>query len=101
MKILLASLSIENESRFIHNPDCAYSIGLAYISSVLEREGHSVELLFLNNFDYETAGKIFFAKIKTFDPQIIGFQLFSFNRVLTFKFIEKLLFHQRSVLAEI
>jgi radical SAM superfamily enzyme YgiQ (UPF0313 family) len=90
MKILLASLSIEDESRFIHDPNCAYSIGLAYIYSVLEKAGYSVKLLFLNNFDYETAEKIFFATIKTFDPQIVGFQLFSFNRVLTFKFIEKL-----------
>jgi radical SAM superfamily enzyme YgiQ (UPF0313 family) len=90
MKILLAAMSIEPESRLEHSPNCAYSLGLAYIYSVLEKDGHEVKLLFLNNFDYRECEKIFFSTLKEWQPQIVGFQIFSMNRVSTFNVIEKM-----------
>ena len=90
MKILLVSHSIENESRFKHSPNCPYSLGLAYLHSVLEHEGHSVKTLFQNNYNFETANYTLFSTINDFEPDIIGFQVFSMNRVSTFRAIEKL-----------
>ncbi|CAD6491936.1 MAG: B12 binding domain protein [Candidatus Argoarchaeum ethanivorans] len=90
MKILLATLSIEPASRFEHNPNTAYPIGLAYIYSVLEKEGHEVKLLFLNNYDEDFSEKKLFECFEMFKPEIIGFQIFSMNRVSTFNAIEKL-----------
>ncbi len=90
MKILLATLSIEPASRFEYNPNTAYSIGLAYIYSVLEKEGHEVKLLFLNNYDEDFSEKKFFECYEKFKPEIVGFQIFSMNRISTFKAIEKL-----------
>lgn len=90
MKIMLATLSIEPASRSEHNPNTAYSIGLAYIHSCLEKDGHEVKLLFLNNYDEEFSEQKFFECFDKFKPQIVGFQIFSMNRVSTFKAIEKL-----------
>ncbi len=60
MKILLASMSIEDVSRFDPHYNFAYPIGLSYIYSVLERDGYEVDLKFLNNYSYEDSEKIFF-----------------------------------------
>jgi len=90
MKILLATLSIEPASRFEYNPNTAYSIGLAYIYSVLEKEGHEVKLLFLNNYNEDISEIKFFECYEKFKPEIVGFQIFSMNRISTFKAIEKL-----------
>lgn len=90
MKILLATLSIEPASRCEYNPNAAYSIGLAYIYSVLEKEGHEVKLLFLNNYDEDFSEQKLFECFETFKPDVIGFQIFSMNRISTFKAIENL-----------
>lgn len=81
MKILLATLSIEQESRGEYSPNAAYSIGLAYLHAVLEQAGHQVRLLFLNNIDDVESEKRFFSEVNTFLPDLVGFQMFSMNRV--------------------
>lgn len=90
MKILLATLSIEPASRSENHPDAAYSIGLSYIHSVLGQKGHDVELLFLNNFGHERSEDVFFKRVDDWRPQLVGFQIFSMNRVSTFSAIRKL-----------
>ena len=90
MKILLASMSIESESRFKNSSNCAYPLGLAYIYSVLEKDGHEDKLLFLNNFDQEKSEKIFCDTLEEWQPQVVGFQIFGMNRVSTFNAIEKM-----------
>lgn len=88
MKILLASLSIEPDSRAGHSPNCAYSLGLAYLQAVLERDGHEVRLLFLNNFSHQVAAEQTLKCIQEWQPQIVGFQIFSMNRVSTYKVLD-------------
>lgn len=88
MKILLTSLSIEAESRFVNNPNCAYPLGLAYIHATLEKDGHEVKTLFLNNFDHELAIKAIEDALIEWSPQVVGFQVFSMNRVSTYKVLD-------------
>ena len=90
MRVLLATLSIEPNSRFENNANVAYPIGLAHLYSVLEKDGHEVKLLFLNNYDYKYSERKFFECLKEYQPQIVGFQIFSMNRVSTFRAIEKM-----------
>lgn len=90
MKILLAMLSSEPTSRYAEGPDSPYAIGLGYIHSVLESEGHDVKMLPLSNNDEESSDRIFFETYDSFGPDIVGFSVFSSNRVSTFRTIEKL-----------
>jgi radical SAM superfamily enzyme YgiQ (UPF0313 family) len=90
MKILLATLSIEPESRGEHSPNVAYSIGLAYLHAELELAGHEVRLLFLNNVDEQESARQFFAELDSYVPDLVGFQIFSMNRVATFNAVRRL-----------
>ena len=89
-KILLASMSIEENSRFDFDCNSAYPLGLCYLMSVLEENGYEVKLLFLNNDPYEIAENIILKCIDEWKPEIIGFQVFSMTRVSTFKIINKI-----------
>lgn len=88
MKILLTSLSIEAESRFVNHPNCAYPLGLAYLHAVLEKNGHEVKTLSLNNFDHEVSIKAIVKKLIEWSPKVVGFQIFSMNRVSTYKVLD-------------
>ena len=85
MKILLASLSSEIAMRLPHSPNSAYSLGLAYLHAVLERDGHEVRTLFLDNFSHRIAAERTMRMIGVWEPDIVGFQIFSMNRVSTYK----------------
>lgn len=90
MRVLLASLSIEAESRLQDDPNAPYSIGLAYLQASLELAGHEVRLLFLNNFDQVSSEVSFLNVVEEWRPQLVGMQVFSMNRTSTFAAIEKL-----------
>lgn len=90
MKILLASMSIEERYRFEEHINGPYSLGLAYISSYLKLNGHEVKILFLNNKKQEQAESIFMNEVDNFKPEVIGFQVFSMVRTSTFSVIELL-----------
>jgi anaerobic magnesium-protoporphyrin IX monomethyl ester cyclase len=90
VKILLATLSIEQESRGEYSPNAAYSIGLVYLHAVLEQAGHEVRLLFLNNVDTRESEIRFFSEVETFLPDLVGFQIFSMNRVSSFAAVRRL-----------
>ena len=90
MKVILATLAIEPESRNENNRNAAYSLGLGYLHSTLEAAGHQVRTVFLNNVDYPASDAAFFAAVGENGPQVVGFQIFSMNRVSTFAAIQKL-----------
>lgn len=90
MKVLLPTLAIEPESRNDNNSDAPYSLGLAYLYSALEEAGHQAKLLFLNNVDYSASDEAFFKVVGEMRPQVVGFQVFSMNRVSTFAAMDKL-----------
>lgn len=90
MKILLATLALEPESRNNNDSDAPYSLGLAYLYSILETAGHSPRLLFLNNVDYSVSEEAFFRAVAEMRPEVVAFQVFTMNRVSTFAAMEKL-----------
>ncbi len=62
MKVLLILLKIKS--------DCQWHVGLAYISAVLKKSGHSVELFELSNYERELP--LLFEQMRQFKPGIIG-----------------------------
>ncbi len=97
MKVLLTSLSIDNETRVDFHPDTAYSLGLAYLYSVLELNNFIPELLFLDNYNEEDSFEILINKIEEFNPDIVAFQIFSMNRVATFHAIDYLNYQYENI----
>lgn len=94
MKLLLISTTIEDESRSpVIMDNSHYPLGLAYIHSYLEQCGHTVKTLFLNDYDYGACLRITISELNSFEPDFVGIQLISHNRVSGFKTIE--LIHER------
>ena len=89
MKILLTSMSIEDNSRFPYFSNTSYPLGLAYLYSILEKNGHEVRLEFLNNYSHEYSEKKILDIMNNWKPDITGFQIFSMTRVSSFKMIER------------
>lgn len=52
------------------NSDCQWNVGLSYISAVLKKNGHSVELREVRNYPKDVAGIL--EKIAHYDPGVIG-----------------------------
>lgn len=91
MKICLISASIEEDSRAIgHNPNSHYPIGLASLHSYIESKGHEVDTLFLNDEDYDSCLKICIEHIEKMDPEYVGLQIITHNRVCSYQIIEYL-----------
>ena len=91
MKILLLSMPIEKECRGFNPEQDPYSLGLAYLHSSLEKDGNDVKVLFLNSTDEDCAELEFKNLVKSFQPEVVGFQMFAFNRITTYRAIDWLL----------
>lgn len=65
-----------------------YPLGLAYLYSVLEKEGYEVSLLSLANNEEEDCYDKIKAALESFSPDIVCFQMLSFNRSSTFRMME-------------
>lgn len=95
-KILLISTSkeenaqskIDKEKVLIMNDSCHYPLGLAYLYSVLEQAGHEVQYLFFSEHAYEDCYNEIKEKLETFSPDIVAFQILTFNRVSAYRMIE-------------
>ena len=88
-KILLITASFENglrPSAVQHNS--VYPVGLAYLHSFLENEGNHVETLVLNEYRYEDCFEIADKMLINFKPDVVGFQILTSNRVMSFRLIE-------------
>ena len=88
MKVLLVSHSFEENSREPYSPNVPYSLGLAYIASFLETKGHEVDILWLDTFEFSYSHKLILSKIDEFKPQVLGIQMFSMNRVSSYRLID-------------
>ncbi len=89
MKILLISTSFEPEWRSTTiKENSHYPLGIAYIHSYLERDGHIVESLFLNDYPYEDCYSIIRNKVDEFEPDAVGFNIMTNNRTSSFAAIE-------------
>ncbi|MFH0891453.1 MAG: radical SAM protein [Candidatus Falkowbacteria bacterium] len=98
LKILLVSSNFENISLATssdHQPEGViteetnhYPLGIAYLHSYLERSGYEVAVLYLNNQTDETCLEAVKDKIKTFQPDVVGFQIFTSNRTSSYRLFE-------------
>jgi len=65
-----------------------YAIGLAYIHSYIESKGYCVEGLYLNSYPFEECLERIKNKLEYFSPDFVGIQIFSVNRISSYKIIE-------------
>ncbi len=88
-KILLITTSFDDTLRASdvqHNSH--YPLGLGYLHSFLEKAGHHVETLFLNDYTYDDCFALAANTLKSLAPDFIGFQVLTGNRVTSFRLIE-------------
>lgn len=89
MKIIFITASFEDEQRSPEIQDNShYPIGVGYLHSFIESKGHDVTTLFLNDYNPEECTDIVIRNIETSNPDIVGFQILTGNRVVSFRLIE-------------
>mgnify|MGYP001559641081 FL=1 len=97
-KILLVSTSFESVSLISASEknkigvkisaNSHYPLGIAFLHSSLESKGHIVKSLFLNSYSYDDCFKLVIETIQSFEPDIVGFQMLTSNRVSAYHLME-------------
>jgi len=88
MNILLVSASIEDAHRSEGIMlDSHYPLGMGYLHSSLQAQGHKVVTMFLNDYPYINCALMVANAIARFSPDAIGFNMLTMNRVVTFSLI--------------
>lgn len=88
MNILLVSASFEDDARSkTININSHYPLGLAYLHAFLEKQGHTMHTLFLNDYAYTNCRKIFLKNVKMHTPDVVGFNIITQNRTSSFRLI--------------
>jgi radical SAM superfamily enzyme YgiQ (UPF0313 family) len=89
MKIIFITASFEDEQRSPEIQDNShYPIGIGYLHSFIESKGHHVTTLFLNDYKPEACMDIVIRNIEESKPDIVGFQILTGNRVISFRLTE-------------
>lgn len=89
MKILFLASSFEDPARSkTINHNSHYPLGMGYLHAYLEKCGHNVRTLFLNDYPYDACKRIFLHDVKSMNPDIVGFNILTQNRASTFKLIK-------------
>lgn len=89
MKIIFITASFEDEQRSPEIQDNShYPIGLGYLHSFIESKGHEVKTLFLNDYEPQECINISSRSIEDFNPDVVGLQILTGNRVCSFRLIE-------------
>ncbi|OGG29101.1 hypothetical protein A2973_00680 [Candidatus Gottesmanbacteria bacterium RIFCSPLOWO2_01_FULL_49_10] len=88
MKVLFISSSFEDDARSkTININSHYPMGLAYLHAFLEKYGHTVHTLFLNDYSYADCRKIVLKNVKMHSPDVVGFNIITQNRTASFRLI--------------
>ncbi|MEK7721266.1 MAG: radical SAM protein, partial [Elusimicrobiota bacterium] len=87
-KVLLVSPSLQVNAQS-HSKDNSYGLGLAYLHAVLEKEGYDIRTLSYNNSDPSVSAAAMEAELTGFKPDFFLVQIFTMNRVESFKIIKK------------
>jgi len=89
MRIIFITASFEDEQRSPEIQDNShYPIGLGYLHSFIESKGHDVRTLFLNDYEPQECIDISIRNIEEFNPDVVGLQILTGNRVCSFRLIE-------------
>lgn len=92
MNVLLVTASFEDEQRSAEiQDDSHYPIGLGYLHSYIESKGHRVTTLFLNDHAPDRCTRVVVGSLEELRPDVVGFQVLTGNRVVTFRLIEYVL----------
>jgi radical SAM superfamily enzyme YgiQ (UPF0313 family) len=65
-----------------------YALGISYLHAYMESRGHDVRSLFLNSFGWDLCFEDVARALKEFQPEIVGFQMLTQNRVSSYKLME-------------
>ncbi len=87
-KILLVSQPLQVNAQ-AHSKDNSYGLGLAYLHAVLEKEGYEIRTQSYNNWAPAAAAAALEAELSGFKPDFFLVQIFTMNRVESFKVIKK------------
>ena len=88
-QIIIITASFEDEQRSPEIQDNShYPIGLGYLHSFIESKGHNVTTLFLNDYEPEECTNTSIRSIEDVNPDVIGLQIMTGNRVYSFRLIE-------------
>lgn len=86
-KVLLVSPPLQTNAQ-AHSKDNSYGLGLAYLHAVLEKEGYEIRTRSYNNSDPAASAVAMRAELAEFRPDFYLVQVFTMNRVESFKAIE-------------
>jgi radical SAM superfamily enzyme YgiQ (UPF0313 family) len=87
-KVLLVSLPLQVNTQ-VHSKDNSYGLGLAYLHSVLEREGYTIKTFSYNSSDPVEAERAVTAELLDFRPDFFLVQIFTMNRTESFRILKK------------
>lgn len=87
-KVLLVSPPLQVNAQ-APSKDNSYGLGLAYLHAVLEKEGYEVRTRSYNNSDPAASAAAVEAELAGFRPDFFLVQVFTMNRVESFKTIKK------------
>ncbi|MEK7069465.1 MAG: cobalamin B12-binding domain-containing protein, partial [Patescibacteria group bacterium] len=86
--VSLISASEKNKTGVKIPANSHYPLGIAFLHSSLEKNGHTVKSLFLNSYGYDDCFRIVIETIQSFEPDIVGFQMLTSNRVSAYHLME-------------
>ena len=72
----------------VPNPHHCYPLSLGFLGTVIEEEGHEVEMLSFFNMKADEAEKSLVEVLERFNPDVVGFNCITQNRCGTYKGIE-------------
>lgn len=89
-KVLLISTAFEEKFKLtsISDSENSYSLGLAYLHSVIENAGYDIRTRNYNTFDYNLSFEDIKSNLINFNPEYLLMQLFTMNRVSSYKIFE-------------
>ncbi|MEK6893472.1 MAG: radical SAM protein [Nanoarchaeota archaeon] len=87
-KIFLLETSVEEQNRLEYSPDGTYALGMAYLDSVLQKQGYKVLTKDFAQFSELECLKRVKIILDQFKPNLVGISMMSMTRVSSFKVIE-------------
>lgn len=90
MKVLFLIPPAEHSLRKAHEKDNGYGLGRAYLMSYLKAHGHEVDTVPFNMCSDEEYMSNLREKLISFQPDFVSITMFSVNRVMGYKCIERI-----------
>lgn len=87
-EVILSTASCRQKTQERPTKSPSYGLGILYIHSTLESYGHNVRTHLLDTSSPEECFDVVIKAMKEFSPDVIGFQMFTSNRVSTYRLIE-------------